>query len=84
MPSDKVKRQVRRNADSLTIVKQLTICKFHNSDVTVPLGRFRKHHALNCGRSGCFMCTNPRRRFGHLTLPELKANEAFKYDLKQL
>jgi len=83
MSSDKTKSQQRRKVDSLAVVKQLTICKYHNASVTIPLGRLRKSHALNCGRSHCKLCSNPRRTWGRLTLPEIKANEAFRYALIQ-
>lgn len=81
MSSDKSKRQQRRNVDSLTVVRQRKLCLLHNANITVPLGRFRKHHALNCGRSHCFLCVNPRRLWGRVTIPELRANEAYRYEL---
>ncbi len=32
--------------------------------------RFHKKNAFDCGVAGCYMCNNPRRVFGELTLKE--------------
>ena len=81
MSANKVKRQHRRKKNSLVVTKQLNICKYRFATITVPLGSFRKQHALNCGRSKCMMCSNPRKRWGYLTIPELRANESLRYEL---
>lgn len=84
MSFDKVKRQQRRKQDSLVVAKQLRICLYHNADITVPLGSFRKQKALNCGRSRCMLCTNPRYTWGHVTIPELRADESYAYALSNV
>lgn len=84
MSYDKQAKAQRRYDDYVIIQRQLFICWFHRADVTTPVHYFRKNHALNCGRSKCFLCSNPRRRSKRLTIPEIAANEAFKYELSQL
>ncbi|QTH80429.1 hypothetical protein PA10_00231 [Pseudomonas phage pPa_SNUABM_DT01] len=81
MSYDKVSKRLKRHQDAVAVNQQLAICKFHEAVVTEPSGVFRKRHALNCGRSKCFLCSNPRRRFKAITLPERRVNEAMKYEL---
>nr|DAF93688.1 MAG TPA: hypothetical protein [Myoviridae sp. ctshb19] len=54
----------------------------HGTDRIKPSNKWAKRNAFNCGRSGCFMCCNPRRTWGHLTLAEQAANEAFMLDMR--
>ncbi len=81
MSSDKSKRALKRHHDQVAVAKQLVICKVHRATIRSPHGVFRKRHALNCGRPRCLMCGNPRRTWGHLTLQEQRASEAFEYEL---
>ena len=62
---DKVKRSKRLHADETHIKKQVSIAKqhglgHHNTVVKEP-HRLDKHHAMDCGNPGCYMCGNPRR-----------------------
>ena len=81
MSSNKTERSVKRFHDQLAINRQLVICKVNRAHMRTPVGAFRKRHALNCGRPKCLMCCNPRRTWGHVTVRELRVDEAFKYDL---
>ena len=86
MSSNKIKRSARRYRNWLETRNQIRIYKFDTTNtwpVTVP-GRYRKHHATNCGNSGCMLCVNPRRTWGRLTLKERSADKAFSYELSNL
>ena len=56
----------RRHKDEAAIKKQTRIAKQHRvseynpGEVSQP-HRFNKHHAMDCGNPGCFMCGNPRK-----------------------
>lgn len=77
MSYDKAAQPKRHHNDQKALARQLRIFYYHNdkgTEVTaVQQGRMVKHHALNCGRSGCYLCTNPRR-FGQVSLAERKAD----------
>lgn len=86
MSSNKFKRSARRYRNWLETRNQIRIYKFDTTNtwpVTTP-GRYRKHHATNCGNSGCKLCVNPRRTWGHLTLKERSVDAAFSYELSNL
>lgn len=56
----------RRQKDENAVKKQLKIAKQHNScpdenNVIKQPHRLAKHHAMDCGNPGCFMCGNPRK-----------------------
>ena len=56
----------RRYKDETAVKKQLKIAKQHNSfsDENKMLKephRLAKHHAMDCGRPGCYLCGNPRK-----------------------
>lgn len=77
MSYDKATRATRRQRNRVKVRKQVSIFYFYNEKAEVlsakQRGRMVKHKALNCGRSGCTMCVNPRRVFGHVTLAEQRA-----------
>ncbi|AYG48041.1 hypothetical protein DV532_27565 (plasmid) [Pseudomonas sp. Leaf58] len=80
MSSNKEARRIRRQADAKQICRQfrIVLCYSANSGYSQkPLGAWRKQHALNCGRSGCHMCCNPRRVFKAVTLAEVRIQDAF-------
>lgn len=56
----------------------------HGTDRIKPSNKWAKRNAFNCGRSGCFMCCNPRRTFGRLTIAEVSANEAFGLEMQHI
>lgn len=62
---DKLKHSKRLLNDEKAIKKQLRIAKEHkmteyNPAIKEP-HRYHKHHAMDCGNPGCFLCSNPRR-----------------------
>jgi hypothetical protein len=90
MSQDKIARRVRRDKARKQIKRQLRIVHFYYSarlpDAfgSQPQGAWRKQNALNCGRSGCCMCCNPRRIFRAVTLQEQRIKQALKQDLDAL
>ena len=55
----------RRHRDEIAVKKQVKIAKAHglsNKDKVIKEPhRLAKHHAMDCGISGCPLCSNPRR-----------------------
>ena len=55
----------RRHRDETAVKKQVKIAKAHgltNKDKSIKEPhRLVKHHAMDCGISGCPLCSNPRR-----------------------
>jgi hypothetical protein len=69
----------RRHHDQRIIAKYLKLhLDIYHQPIFGSPGKLRKQNPLNCGRPRCMLCGNPRRRWGSLTLAELKANEALK------
>jgi hypothetical protein len=66
---DKFKHSKRLQKDENVIKKQTKIAKAAGLEVNEP-HKFAKHHAMNCGNSKCFMCSNPRKVFKELTQQE--------------
>jgi hypothetical protein len=62
---DKIKHSTRLQKDENAVKKQLKIAKQHNSfpdenKVIKEPHRLAKHHAMDCGNPGCYLCGNPR------------------------
>lgn len=71
---DKFKNSKRRHADETAIKKQTKIAKAHglteqDKAIKEP-HRMAKHHAMDCGQSGCMLCGNPRKLFNEMTPQE--------------
>lgn len=78
------KRAERRYNTYIKAKKQIDILKYYDfSKEKFILGKYKKQHALNCGRAGCPSCCNPRRTFGYITLKEEIANINYKENLKE-
>jgi hypothetical protein len=64
----------RRHRDETAVKKQVKIAKAHgltNKDKAVKEPhRLAKHHAMDCGQSGCMLCGNPRKIFKERTAQE--------------
>jgi len=64
----------RRHKTDVKIARQVKIAKAHgltNKDRAVKQShRMAKHHAMDCGQSGCMMCGNPRKIFKERTAQE--------------
>ena len=57
---DKFKHSKRLQQDENAIKKQTKIAKASGVPVTEP-HKFAKHHAMDCGNPGCYLCGNPRK-----------------------
>lgn len=80
LPKNK-SRALRRAQTNSAIDRQLGI---HQQHAGSPLarGRFKKQHAMDCGRPRCGLCGNLRKRHGGeaaLTVQERRALEEDKY-----
>ena len=70
-----------RNAE----IRQVKSARAHGITVK-EYHRYAKHHAMNCGRPNCLLCSNPRRTWREKTLQEqkfekqIKADQRNKYD----
>jgi hypothetical protein len=55
----------RRQKDENAVNKQLKIAKQHgltsNDKSVKEPHRMAKHHAMDCGNPGCYLCGNPRK-----------------------
>jgi hypothetical protein len=54
----------RRHKTDVAIARQVKIAKSHGTynltNIKEP-HRLAKHHAMDCGNPGCFLCGNPRK-----------------------
>lgn len=57
----------RRHKTDVAIARQVKIAKskgtFNQANIRQP-HRLAKHHAMDCGNPGCFLCGNPRKTHG--------------------
>ena len=54
----------RRHKTDVAISRQVKIARSHNTfnQATIKQPhRLAKHHAMDCGNPGCFLCGNPRK-----------------------
>ena len=54
----------RRHKTDVAISRQVKIARSHNTFNQANLKqphRLAKHHAMDCGNPGCFLCGNPRK-----------------------
>jgi hypothetical protein len=66
---DKHSKRIQKEEN--IIRKQLKIAKQHGfTDYKYESHRYAKKHAMDCGNSGCPLCSNPRRLFNELTVQE--------------
>ena len=60
----KFKNSKRRHKTDVAIARQVKIAKSHSTfnDRNIrQTHRLAKHHAMDCGNPGCFLCGNPRK-----------------------
>lgn len=60
----KFKNSQRRHRDDIAIARQVKIAKSHSTynDRNIrQTHRLAKHHAMDCGNPGCYLCGNPRK-----------------------
>lgn len=78
---DKIKNSKRRFNDGTAVKRQLEIAKTHgafsNDHAMVKQPhRMAKHHAMDCGKTECFLCGNPRKTSkDRLTAQEKRMNQ---------
>ena len=57
----------RRHKTDVAIARQVRIAKSHGTynlaNIKQP-HRLAKHHAMDCGNPGCYLCGNPRKTHG--------------------
>lgn len=54
----------RRHKTDVAIARQVRIAQAHrtfNQRNVAQVHRLAKHHAMDCGNPGCFVCGNPRK-----------------------
>jgi hypothetical protein len=75
---DKIKRTKRMQKDECAVAKQVKIAKAAGMDVK-ETHKFAKHHAMDCGRSGCVMCGSPRKVWNESTIQEKSFDQTSKW-----
>ena len=76
---DKVKHSKRISKKRSATIKQVKIAQAHGITVR-EYHRYAKHHAMNCGRAHCMLCTNPRRTWKEKTMQEQKFEKQLAAD----
>ena len=74
----KEKRSKRIHDEETNIKRQVKIAKAHGMDVKEP-HKLAKHHALDCGQSGCVLCSSPRKLTGEKTKQEKSFDQTDKW-----
>ena len=70
-------RRISRTRDAE--MRQVRIARAHGITVK-ELHRYAKHHAMNCGRPNCLICSNPRRTWREKTIQEKKFEKQIAAD----
>ena len=63
----KFKNSQRRHKTDVAIARQVKIARSHltyNQANIKQTHRLAKHHAMDCGNPGCYLCGNPRKTHG--------------------
>ena len=76
---DKIKHSRRISKKRSATLKQVKIAQAHGITVK-EYHRYAKHHAMNCGRPHCMLCTNPRRTWGEKTMQEKRFEKQLTAD----
>jgi hypothetical protein len=75
---DRIKHSRRISKTRDAEIRQVRIARAHGITVK-EYHRYAKHRAMNCGRSHCLLCGNPRRIWREKTIQEQR-NEQRKDD----
>jgi len=75
---DKIKRTKRMHKDECAVAKQVKIAKSQGMDVK-EAHKFAKHHAMDCGRPGCMLCSSPRKVWNEATIQEKSFEQTSKW-----
>jgi hypothetical protein len=76
---DKIKHSRRLQKDKNAVARQLKMAK--GSGITKYIEqphRLEKHHAMDCGNPGCYICGNPRRTMNEKTIQEQRFEQIEK------
>lgn len=86
MSYDKEQKQLQRFHVARVIQRRVKAWNHYpnGTDTLKPSNKWNKRNAFNCGQSNCWMCGNPRRVKGEVTIHELVAIESFEYALKHI
>jgi hypothetical protein len=76
---DRIKHSRRMSKTRAATLKQVRIARAHGITVK-EYHRYAKHHALNCGRAHCMLCSNPRRTWKQKTLQEVSWSQQARVD----
>lgn len=76
---ERIKHSRRISKKRSATIKQVKIAKAHGITVR-EYHRYSKHHSMNCGRSHCFLCSNPRRTLGEKTIQEQRFEKQIAAD----
>jgi hypothetical protein len=82
---DRIKHSRRISKTRNAEIRQVKIARAHGITVK-EYHRYAKHHAMNCGRPNCLLCSNPRRTWREKPIQEqkfekqIKADQRSKYD----
>ena len=68
-PKEKIKHSRRISKTRDAEIRQVRIARAHGISVK-EYHRYAKHHAMNCGRAHCMLCSNPRRTWREKTIQE--------------
>jgi hypothetical protein len=79
---DKVKHSRRLSKTRSATIRQVRIARAHGITVK-QYHRYAKHHALNCGRPHCMLCSNPRRTWREKTIQEKSFEQQIRLDNKK-
>ena len=79
---DKVKHSRRLSKKRSATIRQVRIARAHGITVK-QFHRYAKHHALNCGRPHCMLCSNPRRIWREKTIQEKSFEQQIRLDNKK-
>ena len=74
----KIKHSHRLLRKKAAVRKQIEIAKAHGMPVKNK-HRFTKQHAMNCGRPGCMLCSNPRRIWKERTVQEQSFDQTSRW-----
>ena len=76
---DRIKHSRRISKTRDAEIRQVRIARAHGITVK-EYHRYAKHHAMNCGRPNCLLCTNPRRTWKEKTVQEQKFEKQIAAD----
>lgn len=76
---DKFNHSKRLQKDKNAVARQLKLAKGSgNQKYLDQPHRLEKHHAMDCGNPGCYLCGNPRRTHKEKTIQEQRFEQPEK------